>query len=67
MIETDFIGIYKWKLLIPLLYLINWLLMIIGPIYFTYHYQIYCVIIIIYSIFKTLGIAIGTFISIIKI
>jgi hypothetical protein len=63
----DFEGIYKWKFLIPSLYVINWLLIIVGPLFFPYAYQIYCMTIIVYSVFKTLGLCLGTLVSLIKL
>lgn len=61
----DFKGIYKWKFLIPAMYIISWLLMIFGPIFFPYGYQIYCIIIIVYSLLKTAGLTFGALVALI--
>ena len=61
--EKDFKGIYKWKFLIPGLYIISWLLMIFGPLFFPFGYQIYCIIIVVYSLLKTLGLSFGTLVA----
>jgi hypothetical protein len=63
----DFKGIYKWKFLIPGLYVVSWLLMILGPIFFPYGYQIYCIIVIVYSLLKTAGLTFGTLVALIML
>lgn len=62
----DFNGIYKWKFLVPIVYIINWSLIVVGPLFFPYAYQIMCMIIITYSVLKTWGLCLGTFVSLIK-
>ena len=61
----DFEGVYKWKFLIPGMYVVSWLLMIFGPIFFPYGYQIYCITIIAYSLLKAFGIAFGAAVALI--
>ena len=61
----DFAGINKWKFLIPGLYIISWMLMIFGPLFFPKPYQIYCIIIIVYSLLKTLGMTFGALVALI--
>lgn len=63
--SEDFEGVYKWKFLIPGLYIVSWLLMIFGPLFFPYPYQIFCIIIIVYSLLKTLGLTFGTLVALI--
>lgn len=63
----DFEGVHKWKFLIPGLYVLSWLLMIFGPLFFPYGYQIYCIIIIVYSLLKTLGLTFGSLVSLIMV
>lgn len=65
--HKDFNGIKKWKFLIPAFYLINWTLMIAGPLLFPFAYQIYCIIIIAYSTLKTMGLCLGTLVGLIKL
>ena len=63
---ADFEGIFKWKLLIPGMYVLNWILMIIGPLLFQRGYQIYCVTVIVYSLVKAAGLVFGAFVAMIK-
>lgn len=62
----DFEGVYKWKFLVPSVYMINWAFIPIGTIFFPYAYQIMCMIVIVYSVLKTLGLCLGTLVSLIK-
>ena len=39
---TDFDGNQKFKYFIPSIYIINWILIITGPIFFPVYYQYYC-------------------------
>lgn len=39
---SDFDGAEKYKLLIPSFYIINWILIIVGPMFFPVGYQYYC-------------------------
>ena len=57
--DKDFEGIYKFKFFIPFVYLVNWALVIFGSIFFSSEYQIYCIVILIYSHLKTIGLGIG--------
>ena len=61
----DFKGVFKWKFLIPVLYILSWILMISGPLLFPYAYQIYCIIIIVYSLVKTAGLTFGCLVAVI--
>lgn len=61
----DFEGVQKWKFLIPGMYVMSWLLMIFGPLFFPYGYQVYCIIIIVYSLLKTLGLTFGSLVALI--
>lgn len=61
----DFKGVFKWKFLIPGLYIVSWILMIVGPIFFPKGYQIYCIIIIVYSLLKTMGLTFGALVAVI--
>jgi hypothetical protein len=62
---VDFEGIFKWKFLIPGMYVFSWILMIIGPLLFPFAYQIYCVIIILYSLIKAVGLIFGAFVAVV--
>lgn len=61
----DFEGIYKWKFLIPSLYIMSFLLAILGPIYFPYGYQIFCFMALSYSLIKSLDLSIGALVGLI--
>lgn len=39
---SDFEGNQKYKFVVPSLYIINWALIFIGPIFFPVEYQYYC-------------------------
>lgn len=49
------------------MYIVSWILMIVGPIFFPYAYQIYCIIIIVYSLLKTAGLTFGALVALIMI
>lgn len=40
----DFDNLGSYKLIIPITYIINWILMIIGPIFYPVNYQVYAFI-----------------------
>lgn len=63
----DFDGIYKWKFLVPIIYIMNWSLVIIGPLLIPYAYQIFCMTVIVYSLLKGLGLCLGTLVSLINL
>lgn len=37
----DYENIFKYKLYLPVVYVTNWMLMILGPFYFPVYYQRY--------------------------
>ncbi len=39
MSSEEYEGLFKYKLLIPAIYIISWVSMIAGPIYFPISYQ----------------------------
>jgi hypothetical protein len=40
----DYEGVEKFKYIVPSIFILNWILMIIGPVYFPVNYQYYCAI-----------------------
>lgn len=58
--QRDFKGILKWKLLVPFLFIASWICMILGPLFFSYGYQIFCLAVIGYSLIKTLGLGVSS-------
>lgn len=48
----------------PAIYVCSWVLMITGPLLFPYAYQIYCFVIVGYSLLKTLGIGVSCMIAV---
>jgi hypothetical protein len=57
----DFEGLTKFKLLIPILYVINWVCMIVGPSFFPIVYQKICIGFMLYVLYKILTV-LGTMI-----
>ena len=57
--EEDFEGIYKFKFFVPAFYIISWSLMIFGSIFFPQVYQTICIVILVYSLLKNIGLIIG--------
>ena len=62
----DFKYNYKYKIIIPALYIANWILMFVGPFYLQVWYQKFCIIILIYLTFKSLIICLISFITFYK-
>jgi hypothetical protein len=62
----DFEGVFKYKLIIPLIFIINWSLIIIGPFYIPYQYQIYSFALTCYAFLRMCYLLFNTFISTIK-
>jgi hypothetical protein len=48
----DFEGLTKFKLVIPLLYIVSWVCMIVGPSFFPVVYQRLSIALIIYLVYK---------------
>ena len=65
--QEDFEGLYKFKFLVPSVYIISWSLMIFGSIFFPEEYQTICIIIVIYSLGKTFGLIIGGIYAVCKL
>ena len=65
--QDDFKGTFKWKFLIPFLYIASWACMILGPLFFSYGYQIYCFVVIGYSLIKTAGLGISSAYAVYKL
>ena len=61
----DFENNFKYKLILPIIYITNWILMIIGPLFYPVQYQQYYFITITYltvrSIMTFLWTTIGTY------
>lgn len=47
---TDFDNTYKYKFFLPMLYVVNWALMLTGPFFYPAAYQYYC-----FAIFFVMG------------
>ena len=54
----DFDGMFKYKLVIPALFIISWISMFAGPAFFPALYQKIAIGIIIYLVFKVFTLAI---------
>lgn len=50
--NKDFQGLLKYKLVAPMIYCLNWILMILGPLYFDEVYQKFCIGVLVYANFK---------------
>jgi len=62
----DFEGLTKFKIVIPLLYIISWVCMIVGPSFFPVIYQKLSIGLIIYLVYKILWVFITMVIVTIK-
>ena len=62
----DFEGNFKYKLYLPSVYILNWMLMIVGPFYFPVEYQKYYLIAIFYLTLRSSMTFLWTFIGTIK-
>lgn len=49
---NDFVGLFKYKLIIPILYIVSWALMFIGPAFFQVIYQRVCIAFLLYACVK---------------
>jgi hypothetical protein len=56
----DFEDNFKFKLYLPVLYAVNWALMILGPFLFPLHYQTYYLCAFAYLAFRSVMTAIWT-------
>lgn len=54
---TDFEGLFKYKLIIPILYIISWISMFAGPAFFPDIYQKIAIFLICYLDFKVITLA----------
>lgn len=50
----DFEGLMKYKLFIPMLYIINWVCMFVGPSFFPVVYQKISIALLLYLLYKIL-------------
>lgn len=48
----DFEGLTKYKLIVPGLFVINWILMFVGPSFFPVPYQHYCILALLYLLIR---------------
>ena len=62
----DFQGLFKFKLIIPILYIINWVCMFVGPSFFPVVYQRITIIFLAYILFKILMILVTIIIVLIR-
>lgn len=44
----DFAGLTKYKMILPTLYVVSWVLMVFGPVFFEVIYYRYCLFFLIY-------------------
>lgn len=44
----DFAGLTKYKMILPTLYVVSWVLMVAGPVFFEVMYYRYCLFFLIY-------------------
>lgn len=44
----DFKGLTKYKMILPTMYIISWVLMVAGPVFFSDIYYRYCLFFLIY-------------------
>lgn len=51
---NDFRGLTKFKIIAPTFYILSWLMMLFGPVYFDVLYQRICIFILIYADLKIL-------------
>jgi hypothetical protein len=50
----DFEGIYKYKLILPAMYIISWVSMFLGPSLFPVVYQAYCFLFLVWMALRLL-------------
>ena len=50
----DFEGMFKYKLLLPGLYIVNWAIMLIGPLLYPVGYQMFTIVVFAYMLLKTI-------------
>jgi hypothetical protein len=50
----DYDNIYKYKFFLPMLYVVNWALMLTGPFFFPAAYKMYCLCAFAFIAFKGL-------------
>lgn len=61
----DFEGIYKYKLILPAMYIISWIAMFLGPSLFPVVYQAICFGILLWMAFKLLTLGFINFVLLI--
>lgn len=59
---SDFNGNLKFKCIVPAVYILNWVLMVVGPIYFPVYYQYYCAAAWVMMFFKLLILDLNLFV-----
>lgn len=62
----DFEGLTKFKVIVPLVYVISWISMFMGPSFFPVTYQQFTIGCMIYTIIKILNVFLGMIIVTIK-
>lgn len=62
----DFKGLTKFKVIIPLVYVLSWIAMFMGPIFFPVGYQQFTIGCLIFTIIKIATVFIGMIIVTIK-
>jgi hypothetical protein len=62
----DFEGLTKFKVVIPLLYIISWVCMFVGPSFFPVIYQKLSIALVIYLVYKIMWVFITITIVLVK-
>lgn len=62
----DFEGLTKYKIVIPLLYIISWVCMFVGPSFFPIVYQKIAIVFIVYLTYKLSWVFITMIIVLVK-
>lgn len=62
----DFEGLTKFKVVIPLLYIISWVCMFVGPSFFPVIYQKLSIALLIYLVYKIMWVFITITIVLVK-
>jgi hypothetical protein len=63
---SDFDNTYKYKFFLPMLYVVNWALMLTGPFFYPAAYQMICMPIFILMGLKTIQTSIWTVVAAIR-
>ena len=62
----DFRDNFKYKLIIPSVYILSWVGMFVGPYYFPAKYQLLCMIFLFYAFVKSSMLIVGAIVAFYK-